>query len=339
MERDKPDFASDEQSYVHADPVMDAALNWFFTLQAAPQDDDLRARFEAWRSASSLHADCYAEVAGSWDIPEMDTVAGQVIAKTGYPERTTETVVVNMRRPPKRVSTWIMSAAASVLLAIGVWQYPGLRLQWASDYMTVAGGRDDVTLPDGSRMVMNTDTAVAVNFEGAHRSIKLLKGEAYFDVVPDASRPFHVIGGFSDVVVKGTAFSVRTDDELDTIHLEHGHVDVSRLSDPEDTASLERGEKITARAGVLSAVEKNDGSNDFAWLQGQLIFEDQPFSKVLSEIRRYYGHSIIVANGEIGAVRVNGRYRLDNPERAIRSLATAVGASVTRVPGGILILR
>ncbi|MCJ8145102.1 FecR domain-containing protein [Ancylobacter sp. A5.8] len=318
---------------------MDAALNWLFTLQAAPEDQQIRAEFETWRRAEAAHAEAFAVVADAWVLPDMDTVAGEVAQRTQYPARAAGNVAPLPRSKRRNWAKAAMAAAAAVLIAVGVQQYPTLKLRWQADYLTVAGARQEVMLPDGSRMILNTASAVSLDFEGTKRSVTLLQGEAYFDVVPDALRPFTVAAAFSEVTVKGTAFSVRSDSEQDSVILERGLVDVSRLPDREQTASLKPGESIVATEMSLSPVQQADPATSLAWLQGQLIFEDRPFDQVLNEVARYYGHSIIVANDRLKQIKINGNYRLSDPERAVRSLATAAGASVTRLPGGILILQ
>lgn len=325
---------------MHPDPVTDAALNWLFTLQASPEDSALRARFEHWRSADPAHAETFAAISDAWELPEMDMVASELALRSRHSPVLSGATVLRRPGPRRRTGLRIaMAAAAMVLLALGIQQYPSFVLQWQADYQTVAGLNQETTLPDGSRMVLGTASAVSLDFEGGRRTVTLLKGEAYFDVVHDAAHPFKVAASFSEVEVKGTAFSVRTDITGDTVVLERGHVDVARLQDRSDMASLEPGESVTASATSLSAVRKADTATSFAWLEGRLVFEDKPFRQVLAEVERYYGPSIVVANSRLGDVKVNGSYRLDDPERVIRSLATATGASVTRIPGGILILR
>ena len=338
MQRDG-ELSGQEPGFVHPDPAMDAALNWLFTLQAAPENQQIRAEFETWRRAEAAHAEAFAVVADAWVLPDMDTVAGEFAQRTQYPARAAGNVVQLPRSKRRSWAKAAMGAAAAVLIAVGVQQYPALKLRWQADYLTVAGARQEVILPEGSRMILNTASAVALDFEGTKRSVTLLQGEAYFDVAPDASRPFTVASAFSEVKVKGTAFSVRSEDRQDTVILERGLVEVSRLPNRDQTAWLKPGERVVATETSLSAVEQADPSTSLAWLRGQLIFEDKPFDQVLGEVARYYGHSIIVANDQLAQIKINGNYRLDDPERAVRSLATAAGASVTRIPGGILILR
>lgn len=339
MERDKPD-QSEEEGFVHPDAAMDAALNWLFTLQAEPDDRQLRTAFEAWRQADAANARAFAAVAEAWELPEMDVVAGEVAVRAGHVAPDRKPVAIDGRRPKRR--GWnraALAAAAAIVIAVGIQQYPALMLRWQADYITATGMRDEIMLPDGSRMVLNTASAVALDFEGGRRTVSLLGGEAFFNVVPDPARPFTVAAAFSSVEVKGTAFSVRTENDQDIVVLEHGHVDVTRQAAPVEKVALEPGESVKATETRFSVVEKTDAATALAWLKGRVIFRDRPFGDVVQEIGRYYSPPVIFANTRLRQMRINGNYRLDDPERAIRSLATAAGASVTRLPGGILILR
>ncbi len=327
------------EEFVHPDPVMDAALNWFFELQGEPENRDLIIRFEAWRAENPVHGKTFQSVAEAWAMPEAEQVAQNLAKRVPGLTEACPANIVALRRRRRTLLPWFSAAAAALIVMIGIQQYPALRIQWQADYVTVAGEKREVLLPDGSRVILNTDTAIALDFEGTTRSVRLLKGEAYFDVVHDRSRPFDVAAAFSHVQVKGTAFSVRRDDHEDTVALERGHVEVRSLADPGDKVDLEPGQEITATAAAISGVRSIDGSVTFAWLNGQLAFHDRPFKIVLQDLSRYYGHTVISVSPASDDIKVNGRYRLDDPERAIRSLATTVGATVTRLPGGILILR
>jgi transmembrane sensor len=340
VESDKPERSAKDGEFALADPVMDAALNWFALLQGFPDDKGLKARFEQWRMADPGNAGAFSRVAGVWDFPELDVIAadvGKTVGSAPAPGRSLRACPPRARR-----SAWTngaLAAAAVIVLAVAIQQYPAIILHWRADYRTETGVREEVKLPDGSRMTLNTASAVSLDFEGGKRSVTLLQGEAFFDVVPDASRPFKVAAAFSEVEVKGTAFSVRSDRDMDTVVLERGLVDVTRLAAKEDRAELHPGESITATATTLSAVSQANPEAALAWRDGRLVFENQPFGQVIQEIGRYYDHSIVVASNRIHTARVTGNYRLDNPERTIRSLAATVGGTIVRLPGGILILR
>ncbi|MCL6707594.1 FecR domain-containing protein [Pseudomonas sp. R2.Fl] len=321
--------------YVHPDPVTDAALDWLLCLQAAPRDRPLAAEFARWRLANPAHGEAYDRLVKTWQLPELD-------AATVALARQRDDLPVYDDAPrfrTARAARWLGAVAAAILLAIGLRQYPEFMIRWQADYVTETGAKQDVVLPDGSRMTLNTGTAVDLDFEAGRRSVKLLRGEAFFDVVHDPARPFTVAGRFSEVEVKGTAFSVKTDADEDFVVLERGLVQVAHLPERTETAFLDPGESIAANASSLSPVSRVDASTSLAWLEGRIVFDERKFSSVLDDLKRYYPGPVILANDRVGEVMVSGNYRLTDPEGTIRSLATAAGAGVTRLPGGILILR
>ncbi|WP_325347246.1 FecR family protein [Xylophilus sp.] len=334
MERDKPQLSDDDQGFVHPDPVTDAALNWLFILQAEPDDQRLRAEFEAWRDFDPAHAKAFTVVEAPWHLPEMDKVAANLAVRTGQsgPRHDAAIAQFSKRKRSLWMKTW-MAAAAVVLIAVGIQQYPVLMLQWRADYQTATGALEEITLPDGSLMTLNTASAVSLDFEGTKRAVRLLQGEAYFDVVHDQTRPFTVTAAFSEVEVKGTAFSVRTESEEDTVVLERGHVDVARLPQRIEMASLDPGDSITASATRLSAVIKTDPELSLAWRKGMILFEDRPFGQVLQEVGRYYNHSILVvtrrldtlgSTATIVSIIRSGRYVLSRQPQALPSPGSPV---------------
>jgi transmembrane sensor len=331
----------DEPGFSHRDPVMDAALSWLFIMQEQPQDSTVIAEFEAWLAGSAEHRKTFERVASAWELPELDAAASELAARHGLsrakeprPGRAAPGSTL-----PRHRMRWATAIAATLIVGVGLARFPSLVVQWKADYITATGQTNRISLPDGSQLVINTDSAVKLDFEGNQRSVELLKGEAYFDVVPDPQHPFKVTGSYSEIVVKGTAFSVRKNDDEDIIVLEHGRVEVTKTPDRLLRAVLLPGESLHARAHDFSPVVKADTALALSWVKGQFSFKDQPLATVLAELGRYYPHTIITLNAELAATRVNGRYRLDNPELAIRSLVTAAGGTINRMPGGILILR
>ncbi|ABD87534.1 FecR family protein [Rhodopseudomonas palustris] len=334
MEHDRAKRPAPETHYVHPDPVTDAALDWFVRLQASPEDAAVSDDFARWRNQSPNHAEAFAKLTQIWTSPEIELATQRLAQRSVHP------LPIRRRSPPRRRWTRSITAiAAAALIAIGLQWVPALIIQRQADYMTATGDRQQVILPDGSRMTLNTASAVALRFSNGERSVRLLQGEAFFDVVPDATHPFTVAGRFAEVGVKGTAFSVRTDDQQDVVVLARGSVEVARLPDRAETARLEPGYSVSASATALSGASHIDIASSLAWLDGRIVFNDRPLRQVLDEVKRYYPRPVLIADRRIGDVTVSGSYRLANPEGTIRSLAMAAGATVTRIPGGLLILR
>lgn len=317
-----------QEDYAHDDPVVDEALNWFTLLRNREPDADTRRAFALWLMQSPRHEDEFRNLEAIWGSKSF------IEAVRSLP------VDPAIRRP--RLSRWtirVAAAAAVVLFAAGLWQYPSLKIAWQADHMTATGDQSTIQLPDGSSMILNTASAVALDFEAGRRSVKLLRGEAFFDVRHDPEHPFVVTANFAEVVVRGTAFSVRTENAEDDVVLERGLVQVSCLCDRSDKAELHPGEAVSVSATAVSSVRSADPSRSLAWREGRIAFEDARLGVVLDELRRYHGGQIVVIDDRVNRLVVTGNYRLDNVEGAIRTLADAAGVGMTRVPGGLIILR
>jgi transmembrane sensor len=250
-------------------------------------------------------------------------------------------VVVLPVHSKRRTPAWWQAAmviAATLLLALGIYQYPALMLPWQADYITMTGELRTLTLPDGSQMSLNTASAVAVDFTKGKRVVRLLQGEAYFDVKKDVAHPFVVSAQFSQTEVKGTAFAVQTGDDQDIITLQRGLVEVSLNHGHAGSVQLHSGQQIVADSDTLSPVRKDNMQTSLAWLNGRINFTAEPLGQVVEYISRYYPHSIFITRSSLKSVRVSGVYRLENPEGILRSLAAATDSTIYRLPGGIIIL-
>lgn len=321
----------------HPDAAVDEALDWFMRLQEDETPETLRV-FETWTEG---HPD---RVKAFDDLVRMQGMASLQRATLAdrdrqRGERHPAGRAAAARRPNRARRFGYATIAAVLLATVGWQQLPGLLLQWRSDYLTAAGERETIVLPDGSSVLLNTASAIAVDFDRGARRVTLLEGEAYFDVKHDAQHPFIVAGHFSDVEVKGTAFGVLAQEARDTVVLERGRVDVTRRSENGERATLEPGQMVIATGEGLSAVTNTDTIQSLAWREGRIVFYDRAFGAALSDLQRYYDGRVLVMTSRFSDRLVSGNYRVDDPEAAIRTLAASAGATVTRLPGGVLILR
>lgn len=317
-----------ERPYSHPDPATDAAMDWFIALQDRPGDSRLRADFAQWEDADPRHREAYAHLQRLMALPALRQAARGDAVRLA-------------RRRPDRSRGWVKYAAglaAAVLLIIGILQYPDLMIRWQADHMTAAGEQKAITLPDGSLLRLNTQSAVALDFAAGRRQVRLLKGEAFFDVRPDPDHPFEVEAQFSDITVTGTAFSVREADDEDVVFLARGLVRVSRLADHANQVELTPGQTVAATSGGLSPVATADPASTLAWLEGRALYNNARLADALADLGRYHGSPVVIAKSSLADIRVSGSYRIDDPAAAILTLAEAARARVTRLPGGVIIL-
>lgn len=315
--------------------LQDEALEWFVRLRGQEVDQPTLHAFERWHGRSSRHAQAYLAIEAMWQSRAFKSAISEFSEVAGI-----ERIHKQKPRRSRALKQYVCLAAAGLAtIMVCVWTLPEVILHWRADYVTVAGQQTGVVLPDGSKMTMNTDSAVAINFHDGHREVTLLQGEAFFDVRHDAMHPFLVTGPFGITKVTGTAFSVRTDRQQDRVILERGHVDVRLRSGDGGHTQLDPGEMVTASYQQLSGVKKSDPSIALAWRNGRLVFDAQPFTDVVHELSRYYAGRVFIIKSGLEKSLVSGNFRLDDIESAFRTLSESCGVTITYLPGGTIFFR
>jgi len=308
---------------------MEQALDWFMRMKGPGVAESDRRAFDAWRSADPSHAGAYRAVIVMWESPEFT----EAVARDGQ--------AASVVAEPRHNRLWKRYAAiaACVLLAVGLMNVTAVRIAWQSDHRTGIGEREQVSLSDGSTAVLNSDSAVALQFTPEMRRIELLKGEMYVDVSRDPQRTFELAGGEAVARVVGTGFSMRRESDASIVTVHYGEVAVRRSGEGREEIRLHAGDLVRVTARGLEPVRHVDPADAFAWVEGRIRFHDQPLGDVLAELDRHHAGVILVADPRLKAVRVSGNYRLDNPAAVVASLADATHAKIVNISNYVIILR
>ena len=311
MNERSPPETSDE---AEDDPIYEQAALWVARLSSPDATDADRKAFEAWRSADPSHADAFAEM-DAWR---------RTMGQVPDPRR-------GRRWKPKGVAVVAILGVAS-LLAYDMGMLDRLR----ADAWTEVGAIRAETLADGSRVDLNTNTALALHYTAEERGVELLRGEAAFDVLPDRQRPFIVRGKGISVRAVGTRFFVRVDGDASPVGVAEGQVEVVAS----DGQAMLRAGEIAAHdtAGRLVA-ERGDVARAMAWRDGRLIFSGQPLAAVLNELERYRRGRIVLLGQGAGAKRFSGTLDPRNTDEALDVLAATMGVRVTRVTPLLVLVR
>lgn len=189
-----------------------------------------------------------------------------------------------------------------------------------------------IDLEDGTVANLGADSAIEVAFEPQTRRVRLLSVEAYFEVEPDKSHPFKVEAGHVETTVLGTAFNVRLIADGVAVAVIHGPVEVTRpTTDQTFGALLEAGDWV--RGGWNGEVERGSDAPKLVgvWCNGVLVVKDWPVSEVISEIRRNYSGTIVLADSSFCKLRITGAYNLKNPIGALRAVAQTHGVQTQQI--------
>jgi transmembrane sensor len=229
-------------------------------------------------------------------------------------------------------------AAVFCVLSVACWSYIEQSTGW-EQYATGIGGIEQIPLPDGVSMHLNTDSAVAVRPE--RREVQLTRGEALIDVPKDATRPLKIFAGARELQTSGGRFDVRMRD-YDDIELvvDSGRVDVrtshSNFSFAPRTADIvSAGYVARMRTGMIHVawIAPDDLARKTMWLEGLLSFSDETLAEAVTEFNRYNRKQIEVSDPSIAKRRIGGVFQATEPDSFVAALRTAIGVDATLVGG------
>lgn len=309
----------------------DQALDWLLRLQQAPHDAQLRAELARWCASDVANAHAYEKAERVWRL------TGQLAPATAdqWPEPPAKATVVSL---PKRKSArrWWLGAAVAACLLVAV--APSLSLRLQADYRTAQGETRDVTLADGSVVQLDSDTAISVDYSDDHRDVRLLAGQAFFEVTPNKAKPFHVRADGVRVTVTGTAFNVQLRPGRLGVDVQHGSVRVEDTGNAHVlSGALTAGQRLLYADGIAH-LQTFVPSQAAAWRQGQLIADDQRVAELVQELAFYLPGKVLLRSDALGDKRVTGVYDLRKPEAALRAVIRPHGGEMRSYGRWLLVL-
>jgi transmembrane sensor len=337
--------------------ILEEASTWFVEFRAGSLNAGRSEEFMAWLKASPEHIRAYLEVSrtyvqlpgeGAVSPAETERLLNKARARLGNEVVSLDThrssnLPVNL--PAKhRVARLPYAIAASFLvLLLGAF---ALWMNQRGLYTTEAGEARTVTLADGSRIELNGRTRLRVALSSRERDIRLLEGQALFQVAKDKSRPFIVDTGTVQIRAVGTAFDVHKLGEETTVTVLEGTVAVlssspTPTSVPETPASanlmVTAGEQaiVTPQGSVKPRAVNVSAAT--AWTRGQLEFDETPLTQVAEEFNRSSPRPLVLSGSMPGDVRISGVYSSVDPASLILFLRSQRDLEVTETPDQILI--
>ena len=305
------------------------AAAWFLKQRSGPLLRREAERLEAWLAEDPAHRAAYDEVAATWEI--TDGLAAS------DPIQTMRAAALAARRDRHETSRWrnpIWGAAAAMLLlavlvggGFGLWSLVAPAGSEVQVYRTDVGERAVVTLADGSQATLNTATVLAVDYTRQRRGLRLIAGEAWFDVAKNPDRPFVVSAADHQVVAVGTSFNVRLDPGRLRVAVSEGRV---RLSDANDMplAAVSAGQRADLKAGSLVLSQGGPATGD--WRAGRLHFEAATLGDAVAEMNRYRKTPILVADPIVASLRISGVFDTGEASSFLEALPLSKPVRVVR---------
>jgi transmembrane sensor len=286
-----------------------AAVDWWMRQRTGPLSPEDQAAFDAWR-ADPANAAAYDNI--SFMCAHLATLPHPVAKKPV------------LARPGIWLGLAVPLAAASVALFL---VFDDLSAVLRSDHFAGTGETKLVTLEDGSRAHLNARSAIAVHYSASQRRLELLSGEAWFEVMPDATRSFIVEAAGGKVTALGTAFDVALDKTGARVTVTKHRVRVSSGGRDVIVAEGQQSNFHQNAAATLPTAVKTAWVT--AWRRGKLIVENEPLGSVIAALGRYHHGFVACVSKAICARRVTGVFGTDDPLEALEEIEKALGLRAT----------
>jgi transmembrane sensor len=329
-------------------PAMAQAYAWVARLGGDVTGDD-GLEFDAWLGAAPGNSAAYRQALGLWH--EFDARAGDVLAELERVDRSAAQPPFAARRPrtptrqkggrrgsPLRWLTPIGGLAIAAGLTLAVLPPTVLRPTATTTYATGKGQHERVALADGSVIDLDAETRLRVTLAGSERRVALAEGQAIFDVVHDARRPFTVEAAGRQVRDVGTQFDVRARNGELTVIVARGRVEVGQAGAAQPVL-LGPGQRLDVGptgAAELSAV---DPAETFSWRSGRLVYRAQPLAAVVADLNRQFVEQTTIADPDLANLPITGVIVLDNPRAVMTRLSLMLPIRAVPSDKGLMLLR
>jgi transmembrane sensor len=323
-----------------------AAAAWIARRECDDWSADDQLQLDAWIKASTDNRVAWLRVSAAWQqtsrLRSLTTSAphGAVPARddlrmpffdsggtAGMPSPTSSD------KAPHRTHVRVRALAGGVVLAvaaIAAWYL----LRVGPTYHTEIGALQAVSLTDGSKVTLDTNTRIRVDVTQTERRVDLEQGEAYFEVAKDLARPFVVIAGDKRIVAVGTQFSVRNERGEVRVIVTEGRVRVERGAGDTMRHMMQLQAGSIAHAGPDAVLVEDQPIAELeqllSWRTGRLSFDDSPLADVVAEFNRYNTQRIVIVDPAVAAIRVGGTFRATNIDAFVRLIASDFPITATR---------
>ncbi len=303
----------------------DEASHWIVKLDRGLSHDEEIA-LQEWMALAPENQTILLQMTQLWDKMDAMSRLSDLFAK-----------------PTRQKRPWQMpyiAIAASVIFtaAAGLWLlFPdSSAIDDQYRYQTAVGEQSTVMLSDGTKMILNTNTIVTVEYSDHQRLLHLAQGELHVNVAKDKNRPLSVIARDQVVQAIGTEFNIEiTSDQQIELVVTEGKVKVGvakpqkkllanapPTSLPEMSRTVSAGEKIILGANDHDIVEvtADDIEVKLSWRQGNLIFRGESLEDAVREVGRYTSVEFIFTDDDLKKTRVAGLFKAGDVEGLLATL-------------------
>lgn len=290
-----------------------------------------RVEFTRWLTSDPGHRAAFDQAVAVWEevnaaeaTPEVLALRVEALGSLRRAQKVRERRQFLGTRMP-----WVLAASVviAVLIGIGLWWNPN-----TERFSSGVGERRTVALSDGSTVLLDASSEVAVRYSRALRELHLRRGRAKFSVAKDARRPFVVHAVDREIVATGTMFSVEIIQKEVRVALYEGHVSV--VGPSRVRTSLSAGEELIASASLPQVhVAAVNTARSLSWTRGLLEFVDEPLAIAVERVNRYARNPLSIGDAAAGSIRISGAFATGDTRAFIEGI-TAVSPVKAEVRNG-----
>lgn len=331
---------SNVSQFYSKEDIQDQACLWISRIDRGLNSQE-KQDLAVWCQLSNAHHNTLLEMASFWDelsvVKELSGIFP--LEKTNTSVKFTSLASMAKAACFAFVSLLSLNTLLDESFIPNVPSYHEWQLTQTKHFHTDIGEQRRVTLPDGSEVSLNTNSKIELVFNPKQRHIRLLQGEAQFDVAKDMERPFTVEAGTKSFTALGTIFNVqkndsqslelvvtegkvliaKADEELDAIKAAFNPASNTLLSGVIVTAG-KKADIISQHLASIHSMSEEDVQRDLAWQNGMLIFDGEPLEYALADISRYTKSEFDIVDEHIADVKVAGFFKAGDIEGLLASL-------------------
>ncbi len=346
--------------------IAEEAANWhiiFETEDVVTESD--RREFVEWLRRSPTNIAEFMRVRAMQglfsdiNLTELPSVEALIIEARSnvveISEARAKTPVKIASRPSAQMTRKQFMSGIAAMLVLGIISLAWMAGGWlgktnfdpSGSYVieTALGEQRSALLEDGSVVNLNTLSKLEVNYSDDVRLVKLLSGEAFFDVAKDSTRPFRVLAGYATMEAIGTQFNVykqRTETVItviegkvavssskDAIDLDIGQAELPDYLPDGNAVQLAPGNQVAVLlSGAIATTTDVDPGNTTAWTKRRLVFNGDSLEVVARELNRYNLKQLKIGTPEILQKTISGIFNANDPETLIAFLEEVGGLRV-----------
>jgi transmembrane sensor len=296
--------------------VLQQAANWYARLSVDSVDSATRADWQRWHGQDAMHRQAWLYVERiSERFAPLQQDAELAAQTLGRVRRGTS------RRHALRSIALLCGGATLGWLGWRHSPLPQAFMAWRADYRSSVGEVRALTLSDGTRVWLNSASALNVAMHHDRRVLQLVEGEVLIETAADP-RPLFVHSNHGQMRPLGTRFSVLQQDQQTVLSVFEGAVQVN------DSVIAHAGEQLHFDQQTISATTTASTSRQ-SWREGILAANDMPLSAFIEELSRYrHGH--LGVSPQVANLRVMGTFPLHDTEQALAMLQNVLPIQIRR---------